>query len=391
MVADSPAAAHIPNSGATVADQTVRNAVANVAALRPWQSVVEDLGKQVLALSWDVVPSLANTNDECRQVLGDSTEWSRAQACELGWSGFGSAAIPPTSLPSLDGPGHRRIRKVINAALAANESFFPAEQLNTLVRNTLAHAHASQQPSDLVANIVKPLAMEHLARILGTDVRRLDQVSEHLALTFSYAPCDNESWITAAWQLAEVAMELLDYTDTQGPSCAAIIATADLTRREKVEALMTLLTAGFETVSGQLAIILLAVLAQPILAKLAADEASVATVVRHLVAGIPVAGLLFPRAKQCPVESRTRAVKVPDVGSAAREHRIVTAAPERYGLAFGFGEHHCPGKGIALNFLHTATKSLATELARYSFTLVEFRWSTGRSTHYPSHILVESR
>ncbi|MEU1134006.1 cytochrome P450 [Streptomyces sp. NPDC005900] len=308
-----------------------------------------------------------------RRVLSDR-RFSRAAAAAPGAPRLNSAMPSPTSMMSLDGADHARLRKIVAAAFTTGKMTGMAPLVRGTATDLLADMNRRGSPADLVSSFAEPLPVAVLGNLLGVPAQDRGIFDSWVEVLFD---------ITASSDLEKSRQRLLlvDYMSTlidrkrvrdDDDLLTDLIRAHDgdsLTKAELVSLGLALLTAGYETTVGQIGLAVLAVLQERIPAEFVKDEERADVLVEELLRVTPSTAISFPRVALEDVELGDIRVRAGEAVVVSLLHGNrddkVFAEPDvlRDGrssahLTFGHGIHRCLGAPLARLQVRTALLEL---------------------------------
>lgn len=308
-----------------------------------------------------------------RRVLSDR-RFSRAAAAAPGAPRLNSAMPSPTSMMSLDGADHARLRKIVAAAFTTGKMTGMAPLVRGTATDLLADMNRRGSPADLVSSFAEPLPVAVLGNLLGVPAQDRGIFDSWVEVLFD---------ITASSDLEKSRQRLLlvDYMSTlidrkrvrdDDDLLTDLIRAHDgdsLTKAELVSLGLALLTAGYETTVGQIGLAVLAVLQERIPREFVKDEERADVLVEELLRVTPSTAISFPRVALEDVELGDIRVRAGEAVVVSLLHGNrddkVFAEPDvlRDGrssvhLTFGHGIHRCLGAPLARLQVRTALLEL---------------------------------
>ncbi|MCX5041641.1 hypothetical protein OG921_00345 [Aldersonia sp. NBC_00410] len=346
---------------------------------------------------------LARGPQVCRQALSDDAVSRSAAAGAQSPALKANPTISASSIMSIDGSRHTQLKRVLSVWLSKRNAAAWKPNVAKRVEESIdrLRGFGSGGSVDLVSNFTSVLPMIDLADLLGVPEDRMADILDCADVFFDLDSVPPEQAAARIARLVDFTIEMLtvERKRLRPGMIVDLAANQDLSRREVLELILALLTAGFHTVAGQLSIVLYAVLSSGVLARAMLDPVAGETVVRALTHAVPVTTVSFPR----------RVLGEAVLGSTSLDHGDLVVAgladagacvlgDERRwhsealnGLGFGFGKHRCPGDGFALDQLALATRAfvLAFPSARIAPGAESVRWTDGASTKSVATLLVD--
>ncbi|WJK38220.1 cytochrome P450 [Solwaraspora sp. WMMA2056] len=337
-----------------------------------------------------------------RAVLGDA-RFSRAAAAAAGAPRVNTANPAPSSMMSMDGAAHARLRRQVSAAFGPRRVDADAVRVRRLTDELLDAMIAAGPPADLMAAVAVPLPVAVIGDLLGVPAADRPQVQQWAGVLFDVTATGARDKARRAFTLYAYMSRLIDKRRAQpGDDLLTGLITAHdagaLTRTELVDLALAVLTAGYETTVGQFGLGVLAHLLDPAALGTAPDETRVAAVVEEHLRRLPATPMTFPRVALADVAlgpvtvrageavvvsilhaNRDTAGDGPPAGTGARAH-----------LTFGHGAHYCLGAALARTQLRIALHRLLHRVPglRLADGPDPVRWWTGLATRGPAQLLV---
>lgn len=234
-----------------------------------------------------------------RLVLTDP-RFSRAAAARPEAPKFNTANPAPSSIMSMDGDEHARLRRLVNGAFTARRVTGLTSYIEQLTDQLLAALAEAGPPADLIASFATPLPLAVVTTLLGVPVEDRELFQSRVEMLFDIS-------MSTPLEKAQHGMALVDYMSTlierkrQRPEddllCALIEARdgGALSQTELVDLGLALLMAGYETTVGQIGLSVLWYLTDPALrARLDGGDVPPA-IVEELIRLTPAAPVSFPR------------------------------------------------------------------------------------------------
>ncbi|MEU0162745.1 cytochrome P450 [Streptomyces sp. NPDC006261] len=297
-----------------------------------------------------------------RLVLSDR-RFSRAAAVVPGAPRLNSAAPSPTSMMSLDGTDHARLRRIVVAAFTTGKVSAMAPLVRRTATDLLEGMSRGGGSADLVASFAEPLPVAVLGALLGVPVEDREIFDSSVEVLFD---------ITASSDLEKSRQQLLlvDYMSTlidrkrlrdDDDLLTDLIRAHDgdaLSKAELVSLGLALLTAGYETTVGQISLAALAILQGGVPREWVKDEKRVDALVEELLRATPSTALSFPRVALEDIEIGGISVRAGEAvvvsllhgnrdGSAFTEPEFLRDDRSGAHLTFGHGIHRCLGAPLA--------------------------------------------
>lgn len=354
----------------------------------------------------------ASTGDEvwvvtdprlARTVLADP-RFSRVAAAAPGAPRVNTANPAPSSMMSMDGAAHARLRRLVSGPFGPRRVEAMAPRLRELVDALLDTMIAVGPPADLVTSLAVPLPVEVIGTLLGIPQRDRAQVQQWAGVLFDVTATTDREKASRAFRLYAYMSGLIDRRrEEPGDDLLSNLIVAhdsgQLSRAELVDLALAVLTAGYETTVGQLGLCVLAHLLDPQPLGAAPDETRVAAAVEAHLRLFPATPMTFPRVAVVdvalgPVTVRAGEAVVVSLLHANRgpaRHDPPADSGRAAHLTFGHGAHYCLGAALARTQLRIALHRLlhrlpGLRLADHDPDAV--RWCTGLATRGPARLLV---
>ncbi|MEE1808106.1 cytochrome P450 [Streptomyces sp. BE133] len=308
-----------------------------------------------------------------RRVLSDR-RFSRAAAVVPGAPRLNSAAPSPTSIMSLDGTDHARLRRIVAAAFTTGKVAALAPLVQRTAADLLEGMSHCGSTADLVTSFAEPLPVAVLGTLLGVPVEDREIFDSSVEVLFD---------ITASSDLEKSRQRLLlvDYMSTlidrkrqrnDNDLLTDLIRAHDgdaLSKAELVSLGLALLTAGYETTVGQISLAALAILQGGVPREFVKDESRVNELVEELLRANPSTALSFPRVALEDVELGDISIRAGEAvvvsllhgnrdDRAFAEPEILREDRSAAHLTFGHGIHRCLGAPLARLQVRTALLQL---------------------------------
>ncbi|MEV4743077.1 cytochrome P450 [Streptomyces sp. NPDC049555] len=310
-----------------------------------------------------------------RTVLTDP-RFSRAAAAAPHAPRLNTASPSPSSIMSMDGHDHARLRRVTAAAFTTGKVARLAPMVQEVSDGLLADMAHQGPPADLVTAFAAPLPVAVLGALLGVPPADRPVFDASVEVLFDITASSDEQKARHRLLLVDYMAALIDRKrrSTDDDLLTELIRAHDdgvLSRAELVSLGLALLTAGYETTVGQIALAALAVLQGVLPASALTDPARAEGTVEELLRTTPSTPLSFPRVATEDVDLAGVVVRAGEgvVVSLLHGNRdaAVFADPDaiRPGrttphLAFGHGIHRCLGAPLARLQIRTALAGLFT-------------------------------
>jgi len=283
------------------------------------------------------------------------------------------------SLLDLDGPRHRRLRRLLAGLLQGREDNL---DFNRAAGTAAAGAVAGLGPgrTDFVADLARVVPLAATAAFLGIPAEGLGFVRPRLDYLLHHLDGSRGDVPTAAAHRRELeayAGELMADADpdTVLGRMGPLVRAGALTGAEAVGSVLLVLAAGVETSTGLLSNMMWTLLRHPRWLPAAADPEQVRPVVREVLRWEPpqhdtvrfaardteLGGVPLPRgtALKLLLASGNRDEAVHDGGEDFDPARTTTTS-----LSFGFGAHSCLGTHLATRLAETVFPALLGRFPR---------------------------
>lgn len=287
-------------------------------------------------------------------------------------------------LLSTEGEAHDRVRRLVNKAFTLRrvEEFRPSIRA---IASDLVNAMERREDSDFIEAFADPFALRTLLAFIGIPEDaycRMHQWTSDLGLLFGMSVAEHSARIEAALDNLHDCIDklLAEKRRTPGPDLvSALIAARDaedlLTDAELRSLMITLMSAGHDTVRHQIGHAMAAFLAHPEQWRLLGSRPDLsAQAADEVVRWSPASVIGMPRVATADVDLFGRsfargAFLLPITGSANRDPRVFEAADEfdihrkrSAHLTFGGGIHFCLGAALARVELQEVLPMLAERL-----------------------------
>lgn len=346
---------------------------------------------------------LVTDYESVRTVLSDA-RFSRAATARPGAPRIGTEPQNAKNLLSMDPPEHTRVRRLVSREFTARRVAELRPRIQSCTDELLDAMERTGSPTDLVPALAFPLPVTVICELLGVPLDEREQIAEWSGTVLSTVSLPVEQIVAAHTGLATYLGGLIaaKRKDPGDDLLSALVAIheADTERLDEEELLhlaITLLIAGHETTTNQIANSVLALLTYPQqFEAVRRDPGRVPAAVEELLRFVPPGD-------EATLRIATEEVKLGDtvvpagtavlasLASANRDSRQftdadtldVTRVPDAQHLTFGYGIHYCLGAGLARLELEIALESLLRRIPslRLAVPAEEVPRSSGRLIH----------
>jgi cytochrome P450 len=341
-----------------------------------------------------------------RQVLADP-RFSRAAAVRPQAPKLNSANPAPTSIMSLDGAEHARLRRIVAMAFTTGRMArlqpFVAETAEQLL--TTMEQHGSS--ADFIEAYASPLPVTVLGALLGVPAADRPLFDSSITVIFDIATSTEEEKSRQQLRLVDYMLNLVadkrpGVTDDLLTGLVAAHEAGQLSKAELISLGLALLTAGYETTVGQLSLSVLALLRSGDPTRHVGDDQQLTTLVEELLRTSPATPLSFPRVatedlRLGPVSISAGEAVIVSLLDGNRDEAVFAdpatvcvgrSAPH---LTFGHGVHRCLGAPLARLQLRTALEVLFRRLPKLRVAPGEDAvvWKSGLLTRGLARLTVE--
>ncbi|MFI7104057.1 cytochrome P450 [Streptomyces sp. NPDC050161] len=316
----------------------------------------------------------------------------------------------PDSMFNKDGQEHLRVRRTIQRAFTprAIERWRP--WVTSVVDGLLDELVRRGAPTDLITGYTLPLPVAVISRLMGMEELRTEQLRHWSEHAFAGAGRDAQDVAVALREFSAFAAELLaERRSSPGDDLVStLVLTADrnggIPETQLVNLVCGLVVAGHETTLTVLGNAMLYLLGErpETWARIGSDEEAAGLLADRLLHLIPLGdygdrpgsllrtsedvevGGVRIRAGEVVAADRSAANRDPEVFPSAA-HGSLFAPLEGPTLAFGAGQHYCPGTWLARLQLRLALNRLAARLPdlRLTLPLSAVEWRLGTTTRSP--------
>lgn len=294
----------------------------------------------------------------------------------------GAQSSVKLSMMGMDGPGHRRLRRLITRPLgpaAAERLRSRIEATACALADDVARRLHHQEPVDLMHGFARPLPMQTLAELLTIPRDQRSRVHQLVTRMLCPAP-DTGDRTCARAQVRTLLADLLQ--DSSDSPVLRALADSTLSTDEALDAALLVVIAGYETTAALIGTTLKALLQQPgAYDAVAGDPARIPGVVEEalrlegpIALGVTRYTTDTVTIKENLIPSGARVLL--SLGAADRDldrqpHEAATGPGQTARgrtLAFGHGPHYCPGAHLARLQAHIAVAALAARLPSLALT-----------------------
>jgi cytochrome P450 len=348
---------------------------------------------------------LVNDYQLGRAVLTDP-RFSRAAAAAPGAPRFNTANPAPTSIMSMDGADHARLRRLVANAFTPRRVRELTPVVRQLADQQLDEMERAGPPADLIAMYAAPIPFAVVTALLGVPPEDRAVFGECVGVLFDVTATGERQKARRSFALYDYMSTLIDRKRREpGDDLLSALAQAQvagaLSRAELIDLGLALLTAGYETTVSQIGLCALAALLDPVATASGADFFHPA-VIEELLRLTPSTPLSFPRvaledirlgdvvieAGQAVVVSLLHANRDPGAFGDPEDIRVTDRLPH---LTFGHGPHYCLGAQLARAQVGIAIDALfrrfpQARLARGDDAVV---WTDGHAVRGLRRLMVE--
>ena len=341
-----------------------------------------------------------------RLVLTDP-RFSRAAAVLPEAPKINTANPAPSSMMSMDGAEHARLRRLVAGAFAPRRIAALAPDVQRLVDELLTTMDSKGAPADLVESFAAPLPIAVISTLLGIPAQDRARVQEWAGVLFDVTVGTARDKARRGFALFEYMSRLIERKRAQPGDdlLCGLIAAHDagaVSRTELVDLALAILTAGYETTVGQIGLSVLSFLRDPAPREELRDERSTAAVVEEYLRLTPATPITFTRVALERVDLGGVTVEAGDAVVVSVLHgnvdpavfpdadRLVPAGRSTAHLTFGHGTHFCLGAGLARLQITIAMRTLVRRLPHLRLVDGEdaVGWYEGLATRGLTHLLV---
>ncbi|MDX3113363.1 cytochrome P450 [Streptomyces scabiei] len=346
---------------------------------------------------------LVTDYESVRTVLSDD-RFSRAATARPGAPRIGTEPQNAKNLLSMDPPQHTRVRRLVSREFTARRVAALRPRIQSCTDELLDAMERAGSPADLVPAFAFPLPVTVICELLGVPLDEREQIAEWSGTVLSTVSLPVEQIVAAHTGLATYLSGLIA-AKREKPgddllSALVSIHEADAERLDEEELLhlaITLLIAGHETTTNQIANGVLALLTHPEQVEaVRRDPAMIDTAVEELLRFVPPGD-------EATLRIATQEVKLGDtvvpagtavLASLASANRDaghftepdaldVTDTARAQHLTFGYGIHYCLGAGLARLELEIAIGTLLRRFPtlRPAVPVEDVPRSSGRLIH----------
>ncbi|KIF76080.1 monooxygenase [Streptomyces sp. 150FB] len=346
---------------------------------------------------------LVTDYDSVRTVLSDA-RFSRAATARPGAPRIGTEPQNAKNLLSMDPPEHTRVRRLVSREFTARRVEALRPRIQILTDELLDAMEQQGSPTDIVPALAFPLPVTVICELLGVPLGEREQIAEWSGTVLSTVSLPVEKIVEAHVGLSTYLGGLIAAKREQPGddllSALVSINEADAERLDEEELLhlaITLLIAGHETTTNQIANGVLALLTNPdqfeaVLSYPGALPTAVEELLRFVPPGdeatlrittedVKLGDTLVP-AGTAVLASLASANR--DSGHFTRPDTLdVSRTGDAQHLTFGIGIHYCLGAGLARLELEIVIGSLLRRFPtlRLAVPADQIPRSSGRLIH----------
>ncbi|WP_049563311.1 cytochrome P450 [Nonomuraea sp. SBT364] len=305
---------------------------------------------------------LVTGHAQARAVLADPRFSSRSELRHSPVAGPAAGgtpqAAPPGMFTSMDPPGHTRYRHLLTGQFTVRRMRQLTGRIEEIATGLLDAMEAGGTDAELVEAFARPLPALVICELLGVPDDGRDRFQER-ARALSGLEVSREEQIAAYLALREVMRELVA-AKRAAPADDLLsgLMASDLTDDELAGIGFTLLGAGLDTTTNQLALGAFALLSSPGRARALSESESAGEVVEELLRYLSVIPFLLRVALEDvdldghPIKAgETVTVSIQaanrDPDRFADPDLLDLSRPSGGHLAFGHGIHQCLGQQLA--------------------------------------------
>ncbi|MGI5380761.1 cytochrome P450 [Streptomyces sp. CA-251387] len=307
-----------------------------------------------------------------RLVLGDANRFS---------SRFINDNAPPelNAFELWDPPEHTEIRRMLMPEFNARRVRELRPSLESIVHPLLCSIAEKSPPVDLISNLVRPAAFSMMSRIVGipesrrNDIYRWSQIFQSRSTPAQEKRQAGAEFLDMIRKIASLARH-----DPGDNLPSRIIRRSGVSDRELISAVATVAIAGFDSTASAVGVGLLGLLRNPDqFEKCRAYPHLIPTAVQELVR---YASILPFQARIATTDAEIGGCRISAgekvyVSLASASHDgsefkhpdqlDVSRSPNRH-LGFGYGIHHCLGRGFAEALFEIIVTGISEKFSRIS-------------------------
>jgi cytochrome P450 len=319
-----------------------------------------------------------------RQVLADR-RFGRVAAAQPDAPKVGVSNPAPDSIINVDGAEHARLRRLVAGAFTERRIADLQPFIEGLAADLLDKMAGRGAPADLISGLAAPLPLEVLCHLVGIPLADREIFHPLVGVLFDLTG-DIGANRARTRGLTRYMADLVGQKRREPADdlLSALIKVRDhedrLSDRELVHLCLSLLMAGYETTTDQIALSVLSMLHDPALADdLRADPARVPAAVEDLLRLSSAAYMTFPRmtTETVRLEGATIEPGQPVVVFLLAVNRATPDASPH--TAFGHGIHRCVGAPLARLQLVTVIPALLRRFPALALAADpdELSWKSG--------------
>jgi cytochrome P450 len=341
-----------------------------------------------------------------RLVLTDP-RFSRAAAARPEAPKVNTANPAPSSMMSMDGAEHARLRRLVAGAFAPRRIAALTPDIERLVDSLLSEMSTMDRPVDLVASFAGPLPIAVISALLGIPAEDRALVQEWAGVLFDVTASTSREKARRGFALFGYMAKLVQrkrLAPADDLLCDLVAAHDEgaVTETELIDLALAILTAGYETTVAQIGMSVLSLLLDPAAREGLLREPTAAGVVEEYLRLTPATPMTFPRVALEDVDLGGVTVEAGQAVVVSLLHGNLDGTvftdpdrldPARYPaahLTFGRGAHFCLGAGLARLQINVAVRALFQRMPdlRLADGPDAVGWYDGLATRGLTHLMV---